>query len=45
MILLSKLTLIDLGADDKAGDAKKRKPKGTLVNPYIKKRKIAGAKF
>ena len=24
---------------------KKRKPKGTLVNPYIKKRKVQGAKF
>lgn len=24
---------------------KKRKPQGTLVNPYFKKRKVAGAKF
>lgn len=24
---------------------KKRKPKGTLVNPYLKKRKVQGAKF
>lgn len=33
------------GGEDKLGDLKKRKPKGTLVNPYIKKRKIQGAKF
>lgn len=24
---------------------KKRKPQGTLVNPNLKKRKVAGAKF
>ncbi len=24
---------------------KKRKPAGTLVNPYLKKRKVQGAKF
>ena len=30
--------------EDKIGE-KKRKPQGTLVNPYIKKRKVAGAKF
>jgi hypothetical protein len=28
-----------------ADQNKKRKPQGTLVNPYLKKRKVAGAKF
>jgi hypothetical protein len=32
-------------ADIKDNNNKKRKPKGTLVNPYIKKRKVQGAKF
>jgi hypothetical protein len=26
-------------------EGKKRKPQGTLVNPYLKKRRVQGAKF
>jgi hypothetical protein len=39
---MGKFGIVDARDD---GENKKRKPKGTLVNPYLKKRKVQGAKF
>ena len=44
-INLSVPSLNSGSLEEMKGDSKKRKMKGLLTNPYIKKRKVQGAKF